>query len=48
LFAHHRLEGEADFMDAIQVTALVCALCAAGIGAVYFVWTRKNSQPSVK
>jgi hypothetical protein len=48
LFAHHRLEGKVDSMDAVQITVLVCALCAAGIGAVYFVWTRKNSQPSVK
>jgi hypothetical protein len=26
----------------------VCTLCAAGIGAIYFVWSRKNSQPGVK
>ena len=35
-------------MDTVQITALVCVLCAAGIGAVYFVWTRKKSQPGVK
>jgi hypothetical protein len=35
-------------MDPILLTVLVCALCAAGIGAVYLVWTRKNSQPGVK
>jgi hypothetical protein len=33
-------------MDPIVVTALVCALCAAGIGAIYFIWLRKGGQPA--
>ena len=28
-------------MDPLVLTALVCTLCVAGIGAVYFVWLRK-------
>ena len=30
-------------MDPLIVTALVCTLCVAGIGAIYFVWVRKPS-----
>ena len=33
-------------MDPVLLTALVCALCAAAIGAVYFIWLRKPSQPA--
>ena len=32
-------------MDPVIVTVLVCTLCVAGIGAVYFVWLRKSGQP---
>ena len=35
-------------MDPILVTVLVCVLCAAAAGAIYLVWMRKSSQPSVK
>jgi hypothetical protein len=36
-------------MDPFVVVALVCTLCVAGIGAVYFVWIRKShhaNQPT--
>ena len=31
-------------MNPLLVVALVCTLCVAGIGAIYFVWNRKPSQ----
>jgi hypothetical protein len=46
LFAPLRPEVRNCFMDPVLVTALVCVLCAAAVGAIYFVWTRKNTQPS--
>ena len=31
-------------MNSLLVLALVCTLCVAGIGAVYFVWVRKRTR----
>ena len=30
-------------MTPLSVLALVCTLCVAGIGAIYFVWVRKRT-----
>ena len=38
-------------MDPVLLTALVCVLCAAAVGAIYFVWNRKTgpaAQPGDK
>ncbi len=38
-------------MDPVLLTALVCVLCAAAVGAIYFVWYRKtdaSAQPGEK
>lgn len=32
-------------MTPVLLVALVCVLCAAAVGAIYFVWNRK-SDPS--
>ncbi len=31
-------------MNSLLVLALVCTLCVAGIGAIYFVWVRKRTS----
>jgi hypothetical protein len=31
-------------MTPLSILALVCTLCVAGIGAIYFVWIRKPVQ----
>ncbi|HVS35545.1 MAG TPA: hypothetical protein VMS17_08185 [Gemmataceae bacterium] len=31
-------------MSPLSVVALVCTLCVAGIGALYFVWVRKSDR----
>jgi hypothetical protein len=31
-------------MTPLALTALICTLCVAGIGAVYFVWVRKSDR----
>ncbi len=31
-------------MTPLSVLTLVCTLCVAGIGAIYFVWVRERSH----